>query len=72
MQRHRNDEHFGGSLAGELRDGLGQHASKAFSSGMQAIVFESVDGFAHAALVEAIGDGADEGRRRQAASAAKR
>ena len=71
MQRHRNDEHFGGSLTGELRDALGQHASKAFSSGMQAIVFESVDGLAHAALVKAIGDGADEGRRGQAASAAK-
>ena len=71
MQRHRNDKHFGGSLAGKLRDRLGQHASKAFRRGMKMIVFEGVNGFPHPAVVNAKGDGADEGRRRKTACAAK-
>jgi len=72
VQRHRNDQHFGWSLAGELRDGFGEHPAKALSGGVQAIVFEGVNGFPHAALVGTIRNGSDEGRRRQAAGAAKR
>jgi len=38
---------------------------------MQPAVFERVNGLAHVALVEAVRNGADKRRRRQAAGAAK-
>jgi len=71
MQRHRNDEHFGGRIGGELRNGIGEHTTKPARCGVQAVVLEGVDRLTHAALIEAIGDGADKRRRRQAASTAK-
>ena len=62
---------FRRSLAGKLRDRLGQHASEPLGGGVQAIVFEGVNSLAHAALVNAVRNGADKGRGRQAAGAAK-
>ncbi len=64
VERHRNDKHFGGSLASELRDGLGQHPAQAFRGGVQVVVFESVNRFPHAALVDTVGDGSNKGWRR--------
>ena len=71
VQRHGNHEQIGGSLAGELRDRVGQHLPKPLRGRMQAAVFERVNGLTHVALIEAVGNGADKWRRRQAAGAAK-
>ena len=60
-----------GASIGELRDRVGQHLPKPLRGRMQAAVFERVDGLTHVALVEAVGNGADKGRRRQAAGTAK-
>ena len=72
VQRHRNDEHFGRSIGGELRDGIGEHTTKPARRRVQAVVLEGMDCFSHAALIETIGNGADKRRRRQATRAAKR
>ena len=71
VERHRNHEHFGGSLTSELRDSIGQHPSKRFGGGVQAIVLERVNGLPHAAPVDGLRNGADKGRRSQSARAAK-
>ena len=72
VKRNWDNQHFGGSLAGELRDCIGHQAAQLASGGVQAIVFESVDGVTHATLVDAVGDSTDKWRRGESAGAAKR
>jgi hypothetical protein len=72
MERHGDYEHFSGRFAGQLSDGAGQQAAELARGGVQAVVFESVDGLTHPAFVDAVRDGANKWRRGEAASAAKR
>jgi hypothetical protein len=72
MKRNGDDEHGKQRLIGQAGDGLGEHATQHRGRGMQTLIFEGMDGVAHAVLVEAEGDGAKERRRSEAADAAPR
>jgi hypothetical protein len=54
VQRHGDYEHFSGRFAGQLSDGAGQQAAELARGGVQAVVFESVDGLTHPAFVDAV------------------
>jgi hypothetical protein len=54
-----------------LRDRVGEHLAEPLRGRMEAAVFESVNCLTHVALVEAVRNGANKGRRRQTAGTAK-
>jgi hypothetical protein len=70
-ERHGNDEHLSGCFGGELADRFGQHLAEFAGSGVHAVVFERVEGRAHAILVGSVGYGAHKRRRRQATDSAE-
>jgi len=70
MQRDRHDEHFGWSLGRQLCDSRCEHNAKRTGRGMDAIVFERVDGCTQRIVVGSERDGTYERRRRQAAGPA--
>ncbi len=71
MKGNRYDKQFCRSLVCQLRDSVGEQASERARNGPEFVVFEGVDGVAHATVVGGAGNGALEGRRRQAAGAAE-
>jgi hypothetical protein len=71
MERHGDYQHFNWRFAGQLSDCASQQAAELACGGVQAVVFESVDGLTHPAFVDAVRHGANKGRRGKAAGAAK-
>lgn len=72
MQWDGDDQHFSRRLISQLGNGHGEHAAEIPRGRMQAVVFERVDGFAHAAFVKPVRNGANKVGRSNPASAAKR
>ncbi len=71
VERNRNHEELAGSVGRQPGDGLGEHLAEGSGRREEFVVFERMEGSAHWLFVEAVGDGADEGRRGHAADAAK-
>lgn len=71
MKGHRNDKHLRWRLARELSDGLGEHAAQSPRGWVKTVVFEGMDSRFHTAFIQTVRHGADERRRREAASATK-
>jgi hypothetical protein len=73
MQGHGDDKQVRGRTGlEELLDGGGQARSENFGDRRNAVVFKGVDGAAHCAVIDAVADGGDKGRRREATGAAER
>ena len=69
VQRNGYDKHLGRCFICQLCNGDRQHLAEIPSGRMQAVVFEHVNRIAHAAFVDAVSNGAREGRRGEAAGA---
>lgn len=72
VQRDGNDEQLGGSLWSKLSNGCCKPATERARGGPQAVVLEGVNGVAHPAVKDRRSDSPLEGRRAEAARAAKR